>query len=174
MHGPLQKATLSHTYFTGKESANARSGDRRPVGFSAQESGFDAFVKLKTEAEFVKKFLGLTPDPAKADEARKLVVDVTTKHSRKPEFQARFDELSKFRGRLATFSDAANRYLDSVAQRADVALQGAYLSQALQARSALLLEDEASERKEEQLQGRLRDEANEAGGLLAREHATVT
>ena len=45
------------------------------------------------------------------------MLEVCEKHSRKPEYQARYHQLTLFRGRLSTFADASRVYLDSVAQR---------------------------------------------------------
>ena len=81
------------------------------VGFSAQEGGFDAFIRLKNESEFIHRFFSLTLETARADEARRLVVEVCEKHARKPEYQARHSQLTLFRGRMSTFADAARTYL---------------------------------------------------------------
>jgi hypothetical protein len=143
------------------------------VGFSAQEGGFDAFIRMKNESEFIHRFFSLTLDTTRADEVRKLVLEVCEKHSRKPEYQARYHQLTLFRGRLSTFADASRVYLDSVAQQGQVQLQGALTSVALQERQVAAAEAEKEHRQEEQLQQQIRQQADTAGGRLAREHATA-
>ncbi|CAN7661761.1 hypothetical protein [Variovorax paradoxus] len=143
------------------------------VGFSAQEGGFDAFIRMKNESEFIHRFFSLTLDTTRADEARKLVLEVCEKHSRKPEYQTRHNQLTLFRGRMSTFADASRAYLDSVAQQGQVQLQGALTSLALQERQVTAAEAEKEHRREEQLQLQIRQQADTEGGRLAREHATA-
>lgn len=143
------------------------------LGFSAQEGGFDAFIKFKNESEFLRKFMALTQDASKADAARDLVVRLIEKHSRKPEYTSRLKALTGLRVPLLAFAEAADRYLASVMDRAQVALRGARLSLALQERHGLLLNEERAEREEESLQADIAKQANDEGGRLAREHATV-
>ena len=109
---------------------------RMQVNFSSQEGGFDTgFLDFKNEPEFLRKFLHLTSDASKADEARKLVVSVCEKHRRKPEFQRRHHELTKFRGSLNTFAEAAKQYLESLASQRAMLILAAQLVGALQARA---------------------------------------
>ncbi|ADU34877.1 hypothetical protein [Variovorax paradoxus] len=143
------------------------------VGFSAQEGGFDAFIRMKNESEFIHRFFSLTLDTTRADEARKLVVEVCEKHSRKPEYQARHSQLTLFRSQMSTFADASRAYLDSVAQQGQIQLQGALTSLALQKRQVTSAEAEKEHRREEQLQLQIRQLADAEGGRLAREYTTA-
>jgi len=109
---------------------------RMQVNFSAQEGGFDTgFLDFKTESEFLRKFLFLTSDTTKADEARKSVVSVCELHRRKPQLQRRRDQLQKFRVSLTAFADAARKYMDAVGTQRTMLISGALLVQALQARA---------------------------------------
>lgn len=110
---------------------------RMQVNFSAQEGGFDTgFLDFKTESEFLRKFLFLTSDTAKADEARRSVVSVCELHRRKPQLQRRRDQLKMFRISLTTFADAARQYMEAVGTQRTMLINGAQLVQALQARAA--------------------------------------
>lgn len=109
---------------------------RMQVNFSAQEGGFDTgFLDFKTESEFLRKFLFLTSDTTKAEEARRSVVSVCELHRRKPQLQRRRDQLQKFRVSLTAFADAARRYVDAVGTQRTMLISGALLVQALQARA---------------------------------------
>lgn len=108
---------------------------RMQVNFSAQEGGFDTgFLDFKTESEFLRKFLFLTSDTAKAEEARRSVVSVCELHRRKPQLQRRRDQLKKLRISLTTFADAARQYMEAVGTQRTMLITGAQLVQALQAR----------------------------------------
>lgn len=110
---------------------------RMQVNFSAQEGGFDTgFLDFKTESEFLRKFLFLTSDTTKAEEARRSVVSVCELHRRKPQLQRRRDQLKKFRISLTTFADAARQYMEAVGTQRTMLISGAQLVQALQARAA--------------------------------------
>jgi hypothetical protein len=110
---------------------------RMQVNFSAQEGGFDTgFLDFKTESEFLRKFLFLTSDTTKAEEARRSVVSVCELHRRKPQLQRRRDQLKKFRISLTTFADAARQYMEAVGTQRTMLISGALLVQALQARAA--------------------------------------
>lgn len=110
---------------------------RMQVNFSAQEGGFDTgFLDFKTESEFLRKFLFLTSDITKAEEARKSVVSVCELHRRKPQLQRRRDQLKKFRISLTTFADAARQYMEAVGTQRTMLISGAQLVQALQVRAA--------------------------------------
>lgn len=110
---------------------------RMQVNFSAQEGGFDTgFLDFKTESEFLRKFLHLTSDTAKAEEARRSVVSVCELHRRKPQLQRRRDQLKKFRISLTAFANAARQYMDAVGTQRTMLISGAQLGQALQARAS--------------------------------------
>lgn len=110
---------------------------RMQVNFSAQEGGFDTgFLDFKTESEFLRKFLFLTSDITKAEEARRSVVSVCELHRRKPQLQRRRDQLKKFRISLTTFADAARQYMEAVGTQRTMLISGAQLVQALQGRAA--------------------------------------
>lgn len=129
---------------------------RMQVNFSAQEGGFDTgFLDFKTEAEFLRKFLALTSDTAKAEEARRSVVSVCELHRRKPQFQRRRDQLKKFRVSLTTFAEAARQYLEAVSTQQSLLIAGAQLVRALQARAQALRAAQAAEvvyEKEQRIQ----------------------
>lgn len=119
---------------------------RMQVNFSAQEGGFDTgFLDFKTESEFLRKFLFLTSDTSKAEEARRSVVSVCELHRRKPQLQRRRDQLKKFRISLTTFADAARQYMEAVGTQRTMLISGALLVQALQARAAEHREGQAAE-----------------------------
>lgn len=148
---------------------------RMQVNFSAQEGGFDTgFLDFKTEGEFLRKFLNLTSDATKADEARKLVVAVCEKHRRKPQFQKRRDELTKFRASLNTFAESAHLYLETLAAQRSMLVRGAQMVQALQARAVSLCLDHDREVKFEQTQRGLASAALADSKSYTKEHATVT
>jgi hypothetical protein len=144
------------------------------VNFSAQEGGFDAFVNFKSESEFLRKFFALTLDQPKADEARKLVVEVCEKHARKPEFERRRNELTKFRGTMNAFADAARVYLASLAAEGNVLTEGALLSLALQQRAARFHAEFEVEAEIEATQRIIAGTASSEADSLARRVATVT
>jgi hypothetical protein len=144
------------------------------VSFSAQEGGFDAFVNFKSESEFLRKFFALTLDQLKADEARKLVVEVCEKHARKPEFQRRHNELTKFRGTLSAFTTAARAYLAALADEGQVVVEGAVLSLALQARAAQFQSEFETESQMEEAQRSIARTASSQADSLARQSATAT
>ncbi|WP_322060280.1 hypothetical protein [Paraburkholderia sp. J63] len=148
---------------------------RMQVNFSAQEGGFDTgFLDFKTEGEFLRKFLHLTSDTAKADEARKLVVAVCEKHRRKPQFQKRRDELTKFRASLNAFAEAAHLYLETLAAQRSMLIRGAQMVQALQARAASLFLDRDRELEFEQTQRGLASLALADSTAYTKEQAAVT
>ncbi|CAD7381856.1 coiled-coil domain-containing protein [Xanthomonas arboricola] len=148
---------------------------RMQVNFSAQEGGFDTgFLDFKTEGEFLRKFLHLTSDTKKADEARKLVVAVCEKHRRKPQFQKRRDELTKFRASLNAFADAAQLYLETLAAQRSMLVRGAQMVQALQARAVSLRLDHDQEAEFERIQREMASAAQADSTLHTKEQATVT
>ncbi|SDQ26713.1 hypothetical protein [Paraburkholderia tuberum] len=148
---------------------------RMQVNFSAQEGGFDTgFLDFKTEGEFLRKFLHLTSDTTKADEARKLVVAVCEKHRRKPQFQKRRDELTKFRASLNAFAEAAQLYLETLAAQRSMLIRGAQMVQALQARAVSFRLDHDREAEFEQTQRQLASAALADSTLHTKEQATVT
>lgn len=148
---------------------------RMQVNFSAQEGGFDTgFLDFKTEGEFLRKFLHLTSDTTKADEARKLVVAVCEKHRRKPQFQKRRDELTKFRASLKAFAEAAHLYLEMLAAQRSMLIRGAQMVQALQARTVSLCLDHDREMEFAQTQRGLASAALADSMSCTKELATVT
>ena len=148
---------------------------RMQVNFSAQEGGFDTgFLDFKTEGEFLRKFLYLTSDTTKADEARKLVVAVCEKHRRKPQFQRRRDELTQFRASLNAFAEAAQLYLETLAAQRSMLIRGAQMVQALQARAVSLHLDHDREAEFEQTQRQLASAALADSAFHTKEQATVT
>lgn len=119
---------------------------RMQVNFSAQEGGFDTgFLDFKTESEFLRKFLFLTSDTTKAEEARRSVVSVCELHRRKPQLQRRRDQLKKFRISLTTFADAAREYMEAVGTQRTMLISGALLVQALKSRAADYRKAQAAE-----------------------------
>ncbi|MGI4794580.1 MAG: hypothetical protein ACRYG8_10985 [Janthinobacterium lividum] len=148
---------------------------RMQVNFSAQEGGFDTgFLDFKTKGEFLRKFLHLTSDPTKADEARKLVVAVCEKHRRKPQFQKRRDELTKFRASLIAFAEAAQLYLETLAAQRSMLIRGAQMVQTLQARAVSLRLDHDREAEFERIQRQLASAAQANSTLHTKEQANVT
>lgn len=148
---------------------------RMQVSFSAQEGGFDTgFLDFKTEGEFLRKFLHLTSDATKAEEARKLVVAVCEKHRRKPQFQKRRNELTKFRASLNAFAEAAQLYIEMLAAQCSIRIRGAQMVQALQARTAALHLEHDREAEFERTQRRLVLAALADSDLCTKEQATVT
>ncbi|MFT3804041.1 MAG: hypothetical protein QM766_22840 [Burkholderiaceae bacterium] len=148
---------------------------RMQVNFSAQEGGFDTgFLDFKTEGEFLRKFLHLTSDTPKADEARKLVVAVCEKHRRKPQFQKRRDELTKFRASLNAFAELAHLYIETLAAQRSMLIRGAQMVQALQDRALSLRLDHDREVEFEQTQRRLASAAFADSTSYTKEQATVT
>lgn len=148
---------------------------RMQVNFSAQEGGFDTgFLDFKTESEFLRKFLFLTSDTAKAEEARRSVVSVCELHRRKPQLQRRRDQLKKFRISLTTFADAARQYMEAVGIQRTMLIHGAQLVQLLQARAVSYREAQATEVAFEKEQRNQADAAKKNGALFATEWITGT
>jgi hypothetical protein len=148
---------------------------RMQVNFSAEEGGFDkGFLDFKTESEFLRKFLLLTSDMTKADEARRSVVSVCDRHRRKPQLQRRRDELKKFRISLTAFAEAARLYMDAVATQKTMLIQGALLVQALQGRAADFKKAQGDELAFKELQLRQMADAMKESGLYNQEWITGT
>ncbi|WP_321912304.1 coiled-coil domain-containing protein [Burkholderia cepacia] len=148
---------------------------RMQVNFSAQEGGFDTgFLDFKTESEFLRKFLFLTSDAAKADEARRSVVSVCERHRRKPQLQRRCNELMKFRISLTAFTDAARRYLDALSVQRTMLIRGAQLVQALQVRVAEHRKAQTAELSFEREQRELAGSAVKEAALHAQQCVTAT
>ncbi len=107
------------------------------VSFSAQEGGFDTgFLNFHSEIEFLRKFFHLTLDTQRATAVRDGVASTCDKHRRKPQYQKRLTELTKFRGVLNVFAQAAQEFQNAAAQQKGVLVEGARLACALQDRSA--------------------------------------
>jgi hypothetical protein len=148
---------------------------RMQVNFSAQEGGFDTgFLDFRTESEFLRKFLFLTSDTTKADEARHSVVSVCELHRRKPQLQRRRDQLKKFRISLTTFSDAARQYLKAVGTQQTMLINGAQLVKALQARAAEHRKAQVAEVAFEKEQRNQAGAATKDGALFTAEWITGT
>jgi hypothetical protein len=148
---------------------------RMQVNFSAQEGGFDTgFLDFKTESEFLRKFLFLTSDTTKAEEARRSVVSVCELHRRKPQLQRRRDQLKKFRISLTTFADAARQYMDAVGTQRTMLISGAQLVQALQGRAADHRKAQAAELAFEKEQRTQVDAAVKDASLFLTEWITGT
>jgi hypothetical protein len=148
---------------------------RMQVNFSAQEGGFDTgFLDFKTESEFLRKFLFLTSDTARAEEARKSVVSVCELHRRKPQLQRRRDQLKKFRISLATFAEAAHQYMEAVGTQRTVLVHGAQFVQLLQARAISHRKTQAAEEVFQKEQRNQADVAAKEGALFAAQCITGT
>ncbi|WP_211443006.1 coiled-coil domain-containing protein [Collimonas humicola] len=148
---------------------------RMQVNFSAQEGGFDTgFLDFKTESEFLRKFLFLTSDTGKAEEARRSVVSVCELHRRKPQLQRRRDHLKKFRISLTTFADAARHYMEAVSTQRTMLIHGAQLVQSLQARAVNHRKTQAVEATFEKEQRNQASVAAKNAALFAIEWITGT
>jgi hypothetical protein len=148
---------------------------RMQVNFSAQEGGFDTgFLDFKTESEFLRKFLFLTSDTTKAEEARRSVVAVCELHRRKPQLQRRRDQLKKFRISLTKFSDAAREYMEAVGTQKTMLISGAQLVKALQTRAFEHRKAQVAEVAFEKEQRNQAGAATRDGALFAAEWVTGT
>lgn len=109
---------------------------RMQVNFSAQEGGFDTgFLNFHTELEFLRKFFHLTLDEQRASAVRNTVATTCDNLRRKPEYQRRLAELTKFEGVLNAFGTAAGEFRRSESDHGEVRVQGAKVAVALQARA---------------------------------------
>ncbi|WP_213959588.1 hypothetical protein [Variovorax sp. dw_954] len=144
------------------------------VNFSTQEGGFDTFVNFKDENDFLRKFFAMTLDTEKAEEARRLVVEVCEKHHRRPEYQARKDQLVAFRDSLNVFALASRSYLDACATQASLVIEAARLSVQLAEDAALLDVEQGKDREYEGTQRAILTLSLETASKIAREHATTT
>lgn len=144
------------------------------VNFSSVEGGFDTgFLNFKTDAEFLRKFLELTGDKTKAEEARNLVITVSDKHRRKPQFQRRRDELKKFRTTLSSFAVAAKEYLVALGSQRARLVQGAQMVQALQGRAKDFREKHRQELGFEKDQREIAGSAAGRSATISKEMTTV-
>lgn len=107
------------------------------VNFSVQEGGFDSgFLNFSSEAAFLQKFFHLTLDAQRAAAVRDAVAAACDKLRRKPDYQRKLAELTKFRVVLRSFEDAAHSYRLAMADQIDVLVNGARLTLALHERAA--------------------------------------
>ena len=115
------------------------------VNFSVQEGGFDSgFLNFTSEAAFLQKFFYLTLDAQRAGAVRDAVATACDKLRRKPFYQSKFNELSKFRVVLHGFEQLAHNYRLASGDQAGIIFAGARL--------ALSLHDRATRRREKQEQ----------------------
>ena len=115
---------------------------RLQVEFSAQEGGIDAsFLTFHNEADFLRKFFGLTLDAEKCAAVRQVVVGACDTLRLKPALERRLSELTRFSGSMKPFVGAATGY--EVAREEQAALE----TSAVGLRAALLakaVSDEAA------------------------------
>lgn len=179
-----QRANPGNAYITRKQSDWHRHLEashidiemlRMQVDFSAQEGGFDSgFLNFKSEAEFLRKFFGLTLDAQRASSVRDAVATACDKLRRKPHFQRQLTQLQGFSGTLSTFSAAAEVLQQEKVQRISLTWKGRRLADALDERAATLEQDATAESEFSQTQlGIAKMEENTAESF-AKEHATLT
>ena len=145
------------------------------VSFSAQEGGFDTgFLNFHSEIEFLRKFFHLTLDTQRATAVRDGVASTCDKHRRKPQYQKRLTELTKFRGVLNVFAQAAQEFQNAAAQQKGVLVEGARLACALQDRSAERREANRTEKTYEGEQRAFAAAAVKDSYLFTRSACTAT
>lgn len=132
---------------------------RLQVSFSAQEGGIDAFLTFTNESEFLRKFFGLTLDAPRASAVRDAVASTCDRLRRKPQYQRQLVELTKFQSALGAFSDAAASFRRARAEQADVLVDGARMTVALQTRAAARRQAQARQVEVEREQRQLCAEA---------------
>lgn len=115
------------------------------VNFSVQEGGFDSgFLNFTSESSFLQKFFHLTLDAQRAGAVRDAVATACDKLRRKPYYQSKFNELTKFRIVLHGFEQLAHNYRMASGDQAGIIFAGARL--------VLGLHDRAANRREKQKQ----------------------
>src|SRR5260221_7534647 len=115
---------------------------RLQVEFSAQEGGIDAsFLTFHDEANFLKKFFGLTLDAEKCAAVRQVVVGACDTLRKKPQLDRRLAELTRLSGVMKAFFEAATVYEGTREKRAALDRSAAGLRAALLARA---VSDEAA------------------------------
>lgn len=120
------------------------------VNFSVQEGGFDTgFLNFTSEAAFLQKFFHLTLDAPRASAVRDAVAIACDKLRRKPFYQAKFNELTKFRGVLHAFEQVAHNYRLALGDQAGVTFAGARLVLGLQERACTRHEKQKQEQEYE-------------------------
>lgn len=179
-----QRANPGNAYITRKQSDWHRHLEaslidiemlRMQVDFSAQEGGFDAgFLNFKSEAEFLRKFFGLTLDAQRASSVRDAVATACDKLRRKPHFQRQLTQLQSFSGALSTFSAAAEVLQQEKVQRISLTWKGLRLAEALEERATTLEQDAATETTFSETQLGIAKTEEEAAESFAKEHATLT
>ena len=115
---------------------------RLQVEFSAQEGGIDAsFLTFHNEADFLKKFFGLTLDAEKCAAVRQVVVGACDTLRKKPVLDRRLNELTRLSGVMKPFFDAATLFEMARNERAALDRSAAALRAALLAKA---VSDEAA------------------------------
>lgn len=179
-----QRTNPGNAYITRKQSDWHRHLEaslidiemlRMQVDFSAQEGGFDAgFLNFKSEAEFLRKFFGLTLDAPRASSVRDAVATACDKLRRKPHFQRQLTQLQSFSGALSTFSAAAEVLQQEKVQRINLIWKGLRLAEALEERATTLEQDAATEATFSETQLGIAQTEEAAVDSYAKEHATLT
>lgn len=119
---------------------------RMQVNFSTQEGAFDTgFLNFHTELEFLRKFFHLTLDAQRANSVREVVATTCDSLRRKPQYQRRHAELTKFQGVMQLFGTAAHEFRQTECNYGEVRVQGARVAVALQTRAAQHREAQAHE-----------------------------
>lgn len=148
---------------------------RMQVDFSAQEGGFDAgFLNFKSEAEFLRKFFGLTLDAQRASSVREAVATACDKLRRKPQFQRRLVQLQNFSGALSTFATAAQALKQEKVQHIGLTWKGLRLAEALEERAATLEQEATTESTWAATQIAIAATEESSAKSFTQEHATLT
>ncbi len=179
-----QRANPGNAYITRKQSDWHRHLEaslidiemlRMQVDFSAQEGGFDSgFLNFKSEAEFLRKFFGLTLDAQRASSVRDAVATACDKLRRKPQFQRQLHQLQSFSGTLNTFSASAEVLQQEKVQRISLTWKGLRLAASLDELALKFERDAASEATFSQTQLGIAKTEDEAADAFSKEHATLT
>ncbi|AXW60596.1 hypothetical protein CJO94_00045 [Ralstonia solanacearum] len=108
------------------------------VNFSVQEGGFDTgFLNFSSETAFLQKFFHLTLDAQRAAAVRDAVAAACDKLRRKPHYQSKLAELTRFQVVLRSFEEAANSYRLAMVGQMGVLINGARLALALDERATM-------------------------------------
>jgi hypothetical protein len=145
------------------------------VNFSVQEGGFDSgFLNFTSEAAFLQKFFHLTLDAQRAAAVRDAVAIACDKLRRKPFYQAKFNELTKFRVVLNSFEQLAHSYRLALGDQAGVIFSGARLVLGLQERAGVRREKQKQEQAYEGTQRAVAAAAAAEVLSYSRQAATMT
>lgn len=179
-----QRANPGNAYITRKQSDWHRHLEaslidiemlRMQVDFSAQEGGFDSgFLNFKSEAEFLRKFFGLTLDAQRASSVRDAVATACDKLRRKPHFQRQLTQLQSFSGALSTFSAAAEVLQQEKVQRISLTWKGLRLAEALEERATTLEQEAATEAMFSETQLGIAKTEEGSSESYAKDHAALT